>query len=127
MMRQKFRGIEERDAFLPGGYIEKARLVQCLDIGYEAMGGHFSATPYHYVVESGAAYLQKEKSFLKLEAASDEHLLGFLKTTRYITSDISPIIAYLLLKEHEIKMIRLVTAANKALINTDTVLDRIVV
>jgi V/A-type H+-transporting ATPase subunit C len=127
MMRQKFRGIDERDAFLAGGYIEKSRLVQCLDTGYEALASHFSATPYYHIIESGAAYLQKEKSFMKLEAACDEHLLGFLKTTRYIPAGISPIVAYLLFKEHEIRMVRLVTAANKALIKTDTVLDRIVV
>lgn len=127
MFRQKFRNITERDAFLPGGYLEKSRFVQCYDIGFEALAAHFDATPYRHIVESGAAYLQKEKSFLKLEAASDEHLLGFLKTTRYTSAGLGPIVAYLLLKEHEIRMVRLVTAANKALINTDTVLDRIVV
>ncbi len=127
MMRQKLREIDEREAFLPGGYIEKSRLVQCLDTGYEALAGHFSATPYYHIIESGVGYLQKEKSFLKLEAACDEHLLGFLKTTRYISAGIGPIVAYLLLKEQEIRMVRLVTAGNKALIKTDTMLDRIVV
>ncbi|HBG26640.1 MAG: hypothetical protein A2Y10_04625 [Planctomycetes bacterium GWF2_41_51] len=127
MMRQKLRNIDERDAFLPGGYLEKSRLIQCLDIGFEALGSHFFATPYYHLVESGAVYLQKEKSFLKLEAACDEHLLGFLKTTRYIPAGIQPIVAYLLFKEHEIRMVRLVIAGNKALIKSDTILDRIVV
>jgi V/A-type H+-transporting ATPase subunit C len=127
MMRQKFRNVIERDAFLPGGYLEKSRFIPCFDIGFEALASHFDATPYHHIVESGAGYLQKEKSFLKLEAASDEHLLGFLKTTRYTSAGLGPIVAYLLLKEHEIRMVRLVTAAHKALINTNTVLDRIVV
>jgi V/A-type H+-transporting ATPase subunit C len=127
MMRQKLRNIDERDAFLPGGYIEKSKFVQSMDIGYEALAAHFYATPYYHLVESGAVYLQKNNSFLKLEAACDEHLLGYLKTTRYIAAGIQPIVAYLLFKEHEIRMVRLVTAGNKALIKNDTMLDRIVV
>lgn len=127
MMRQKLRGIDERDAFLPGGYIEKSRLVQCLDIGFEALAAHFFATPYYHLIESGAMYIQKENSFLKLEAACDEHLLGYLKTTRYIPAGIQPIVAYLNFKEHEIRMVRLVIAGVKALIEPDTMLDRIVV
>ncbi|HAL44990.1 MAG: hypothetical protein A2Y12_10085 [Planctomycetes bacterium GWF2_42_9] len=127
MMRQKLRNIDERDAYLAGGYIEISRLVQCMDVGYEALAAHFYATPYYHLVESGAAYLQKNNSFLKLEAGCDEHLLGYLKTTLYISAGIQPIIAYLLFKEHEIRMVRLVTAGNKALIKNDTMLDRIVV
>ncbi len=125
MMRQKIRGIDERQAFLPGGYLEKSRLVQCLDIGFEALASQFFATPYHHLIESGAIYLQKENSFLKLEACCDEHLLGYLKTTRYISAGIQPIAAYLLLKEHEIKMVRLITAGVKAQIKPEMMLDRI--
>ncbi len=127
MMRQKIRGIDEQDAFLPGGYLEKSRFIQCFDIGFEALAAHFFAAPYYHLIESGAMFLQKENSFIKLEAACDEHLLGYLKTTRYIPAGIQPIIAYLYFKEHEIRMVRLVIAGVKALIKPDTMLDRIVV
>jgi V/A-type H+-transporting ATPase subunit C len=127
MMRQKIRNIDEREAYLPGGYIEKSRLIQCMDIGLEALANHFFATPYFHLIESGAMYLQKHNSFLKLEAACDEHLLGYLKTTRYIPAGIQPLIAYLLFKEHEIRMVRLVTAGIKAFIKPDAMLDRIVI
>ncbi|MEN6386158.1 MAG: V-type ATPase subunit [Phycisphaerales bacterium] len=127
MFRQKLRNIDEREAYLPGGYIEKSRLVQCIDIGFEALANHFFATPYYHLIESGAVYLQKNTSFLKLEAACDEHLFGYLKTTRYVPAGIQPVIAYLFFKEQEIRMVRLVTAGNKALIKSDTILDRIVV
>jgi len=127
IMRQKLRNIEERETFLAGGYVEKSKLIQCLDTGFETMAQHFYATPYYHLVESGVAYIQKEKSFLKLEAACDDHFLGFLKTTRYIPAGIQPIIAYLFLKEQEIRMVRLVTAGKKASIEPKTILDRIAV
>jgi V/A-type H+-transporting ATPase subunit C len=127
MMRMKFTGLPSTDAFLTGGYIEKSKLIQCLDIGYEALAQHFYATPYYHLIEIGANYLQKENSFLKLEAVCDEHLLGFLKTTRYIAAGTQPIIAYLLAKEHEIRMVRTVLACKKAEIEPKVILDRIVV
>lgn len=127
MMRMKFTGLQDRDVFLAGGYIEKSRLVQCFDIGYEAQAQHFYATPYYHLIEAGANYLEKENSFLKLEAACDEHLLGFLKITRYIAAGTQPIIAYLLAKEHEIRMVRTVLACKKANIEPKVILNRIVV
>jgi len=127
MMRMKFTGLQRTDVFLAGGYIEKSRLTQCLDIGYEALAQHFYATPYYHLIETGANYLQKENSFLKLEAVCEEHLLEFLKTTRYIAAGTQPIIAYLLTKEHEIRMVRTVLACKKAEIEPKVILDRIVV
>jgi V/A-type H+-transporting ATPase subunit C len=127
MIRLKLRNLDERQAFLPGGYIEKSRFIQCFDIGYEALAGHFYATPYYHLIEAGANYLEKENSFLKLEAACDEHFLGFLKTTRYIPAGTQPIIAYLLMKEHEIRMVRMVLTCKKAQIDPKVILDRIVV
>ena len=38
MMRMKFTGLQNTDVFLAGGYVEKSRLIQCLDIGYEVIG-----------------------------------------------------------------------------------------
>jgi V/A-type H+-transporting ATPase subunit C len=125
IMRIKLTGLQNTDVFLAGGYVEKSRLTQCFDIGYESLAQHFYATPYYYLVEAGAAYLQKENSFLKLEAACDEHFLGFLKTTRYITAGTQPIIAYLLLKEHQIRNVRMMLAAKRNGLEARYVLDRL--
>lgn len=127
MMRLKFTEMHNTDVFLRGGYIEKSRLVQCLDTGYDALSQHFYATPYYRLIEAATNYLQKENSFLKLEAVCDEHLLGFLKTTRYIAAGTQPIVAYLMRKEHEIRMVRMVLACKKAQIEPKVILDRIAV
>ncbi len=127
IMRMKFADLQDTDAFPTGGYIEKSRLIQCLDTGYEALAQHFYATPYYHLIEVSVNYLEKENSFLKLEAVCDEHLLGFLKTTRYITAGTQPIIAYLFAKEHEIRMVRMVLACKKAEIEPKVIHDRIVV
>jgi len=125
MLRLKFAESENRNVFLNGGYIEQERLKHGLDIGYEAIGPLFHATPYHKVVEAGIVYLTSNKSFLKLEQQCEEHLTGFLKTTVQITAGPQPVIAYLLMKENEIRTVRLVLTAKKNALDPKLILDRL--
>jgi len=125
MFRLKFTDSEQRNVFLRGGYILLERLKHGLDIGYEAMGHLFYTTPYYEVVEPGAAYFMSNKSFLKLEQRCEEHLTGFLKTTVRIAAGPQPIITYLLMKENEIRTVRLILTAKKNALDTKLILDRI--
>ncbi len=125
MLRLKFTESEQRNVFLGGGYIELERLHRGLELGYEALGPLFFVTPYYEVVESGANYLASNKSFLRLEQRCDEHLLGFLKTTIQIVTGPQPIIAYFLMKEHEIRTVRLILTAKRNCLDTHLILDRL--
>lgn len=111
--------------FLRGGYVALERLAHGLDVGYEALGPLFFVTPYSRVVEAGANYLASNKSFLKLEQQCDEHLGEFLKSTSNIVTGPQPIIAYLLMKENEIRTVRLILTARKSSLDTKLILDRI--
>ncbi len=125
MLRLKFRESEERGVFLEGGYVETGLLKHCLDIGYEGIAPLFAATPYNHIVEEGAAYLAANGSFLKIEQACDEHIYGYLKLTNTITSGPQPVIAYLLMKESEIRMVRLILTAKKNNLDVGLISDRV--
>jgi V/A-type H+-transporting ATPase subunit C len=125
MLRLKFTESEHRDVFINGGYIEIQLLKHCLDIGYESIAALFFATPYFEAVESGVSYLASKKSFLKIERNCESHLAGFLKTTIQITAGPQPIIAYLLLKEAEIRNIRLILTAKMNALDKSLLLDRL--
>lgn len=133
MLRLKFTEFEqgprfagtERNVFLEGGYIDLERLQRGLELGYESLGPLFFVTPYYEVVESGANYLVANKSFLRLEQRCDEHLLGFLKTTIQIVTGPQPIIAYFLMKENEIRTVRLILTAKKNFLDPHLILDRL--
>jgi V/A-type H+-transporting ATPase subunit C len=125
MLRLKFRESEERDVFFEGGYVEISLLKRCLDIGYELIGAMFAATPYSKVVEEGVAYLQANGSFLKLEQGCDEHVLGYLKSTNIITAGPQPVMAYLLMKENEIRTVRLILTAKKNQLDTSLISARV--
>ena len=125
MLRLKFTESEQRNVFLKGGFIELSRLERGAEIGYEALAPLFFVTPYYHIVEAGAAYLTSKKSFLRIEQLCDEHLTGFLKSTVRITAGPQPIIAYLLLKENEIRTVRLILTARKNNLDTKLILERI--
>jgi V/A-type H+-transporting ATPase subunit C len=125
MLRLKFTGAEYRNVFLKGGFIEQERLENALNVGYESQGQLFFVLPYHRLVEAGANYLMSNKSFLKIEQQCDEFLTGFLKSTVQITAGPQPIIAYLLMKENEIRNVRLILTAKKNFLDTKLILDRI--
>ena len=54
-----------------------------------------------------------------------EYLNGYLHTTNQITAGPQPVIAYLLLKENEIRTLRLILTAKKNNLNTKLILDRL--
>ncbi|MHC4338463.1 MAG: V-type ATPase subunit [Planctomycetota bacterium] len=125
MLRLKFTESEQRNVFLSGGYVEPQRYIHALDVGYEAVAPLFFATPYYEVVESGTTYFVSNKSFLRIEHNCEEYLMGFLNSTLQITAGPQPVIAYLLMKENEIRKVRLILTAKKNNLDTKLILDRI--
>jgi len=125
MMRLKMADRLGKDFFLAGGYVDCERFVHGLDVGYEALATLFYATPYHDVIEGGVAYFTNEQSFLRLERLCEEHVMGFLRTTRSLAAGPQPIIAYLIMKEHEIRSVRMVLTCKKNGLDTRLILDRL--
>ena len=125
MLRLKMAERDEKDLFIAGGFVEIERFVHGLDAGYEALADLFYVTPYHGVVEGGVGYLSEEGSFLHLEKYCEDHLMGFLKTTRTITAGPQPVIAYLMMKENEIRTVRMVLTCKKNSMAAKFILDRL--
>ena len=125
MFRLKFTESEQRNVFLNGGFIALDLFRHGLDVGYEIVDTVFFATPFHDVVQAGAHYLISDKSFLAAERKCDEYLAGFLKSAAQITAGSQPVIAYLLLKEHEIRTVRLILTAKNNALDTKLILDRV--
>jgi V/A-type H+-transporting ATPase subunit C len=125
MLRLKLTNDTRPDVFLPGGYVERDKLVRGLEATGDGVAALFFATPYFEVVQAGAAYAASEKSFLKIEQHCEEYLAGYLWSTIAIAAGPQPIIAYFLSKENEIRMVRLVLTAKKNHLSSKLILDRI--
>lgn len=125
MMRLKLADRDDKGLFLSGGFVDVDRFVHGLGVGYEALAPLFFATPYHDVVEGGVSYLVAEESFLRLERLCEEHTNGFLRSTQPLAAGPQPVIAYFLLKENEIKSLRMVLTCKNNGLDTRLVIDRL--
>ena len=125
MARLKNRNIDRFDSFLPCGYVDKTKLTQGLDAGWDSMGALFIATPYYNIVEAGCDYFSKHNSFLRLEQLCDNYMLSFLRSTSQLTAGPEPAIAYMLRKENEIRNIRMILTGKKNNLDSQMLLDRL--
>lgn len=125
MLRQRLYKTELPGLFIEGGFLETDRFTHGIDCPIDGVTGLFYYSPYARVVEEGVRYFQAEQSFLKLEQASDDHMLGFLRSTAHISSGPQPIIGYLLIKEHQIRMVRLILLTKRHHLATKLILDRL--
>lgn len=126
MLRLKMAEREEDDQFfLPGGFVDVSKFEQGLETGYEAIAALFFATPYAELLEAAIPYLRSEQSFLKLEKECEDFVKGFLKTTRSIASGPQPIVAYFLMKEAEIRTMRMVLTGKKNGLDAKLITDRL--
>ncbi len=116
---------EETQFFLPGGFVEIDKFVQGLETGYEGIAQLFFATPYAELLEAAIPYLRGEQSFLKLEKECEDFVKGFLKTTRSIASGPQPVVAYFLMKEAEIRTVRMVLTGKKNGLDAKLITDRL--
>ena len=116
---------EETNFFLPGGFVDVDKFVHGLEAGYETVGQFFYATPYFELIEASVPYLRSEQSFLKLEKECEDFVKEFLKTTRDIAAGPQPVVAYFLMKEAEIRTMRMVLTGKKNGLSTKLILDRL--
>lgn len=125
MLRLKYRQAEELDGFVPGGYVDESVLKHCVNLDYDSIKTMFFSTPYYELVEAGVGYLVSDNSFLKVEQRCDSYIAGYLESGFMVTAGSQPLIAYLLLKEDEIRNVRLVLTGKKNLLDPKLILDRL--
>jgi len=125
MLRLKMAERDDRQFFLPDGFVDKDKFVQGLDTPFEAIAAMFYAAPYAELLDESIAYLRAEQSFLRLEQKCEDYLMGFLKTTRELAAGPQPVIAYGLMKEAEIRTVRMMLIGKKNGLSSKLMLDRL--
>ncbi|MGI6575009.1 MAG: V-type ATP synthase subunit C [bacterium] len=93
---------------LPGGSIKRESFRQLLDEPLETFSDQFSMGPYATIVEEGVREWQEKKNLTRFEKLADDFLLQYLKKNKYVTFGQEPLVGYLLAKENELKLIRMI-------------------
>lgn len=70
--------------------------------------GSIKQTDYYELVAAGIQSWTENHSLGVLEKLADNYLLNYLKQAKYAILGVEPLLSYLLAKEHEIKLIRII-------------------
>ena len=125
MLRLKMAERDDRDLFIEDGFVDREMLLSGLNGGYDTLSTVFYPTAYLDIVEGGVSYLTSSHSFLALERLCEEHLMGFLKSTRSIAAGHQPVVAYFLRKENEIRTMRMVLTGKYNELESNLLVDRL--
>ncbi|MBN2465220.1 V-type ATPase subunit [candidate division WOR-3 bacterium] len=113
---------EMEAAFLEGGTLTLATLLAALPQPWEAMLELLAKAPplgagsekFRAYLEQGRAALTSRRSFARMERIGREAELRYLRQTRYATFGYEPLVTFFLLRENEVRNLRLIYAAKLA-------------
>lgn len=128
LYRVKWLGEDYRlydSATLDGGFLEKERLRAAFQDPWESIPSRFAVTPYSEIIETGAPPVISAGSFAKLEKSADDYIMGYLRLTKTVTFGLEPLYAYLMVKENEVKSIRMVMVGKLYGIPTNRIRERL--
>ena len=95
-------------ALLGNGLIPTDQLLSTYDSDIEELPNKFASSPYAELLQEGVQMFLKENSFSPWEKLIDDFEIEFLKQTRLVSMGVEPLFAYLLAKENEIKVLRII-------------------
>lgn len=111
-----------KEVILTGGDIDRDVLIKVFNEPIENMASKFASSRYGEVVTQGMEEYIKTDKLSSLEKFSENYIMKNLKAAKYVTFGPEPIFAYIIAKETEIKIIRIIMVGK--LNNVDTAIIR---
>lgn len=115
-----------KKVILPGGTIDTGVYVERLESPLESFVDRLQYTPYGGAIcAEGIADYQKTGSLTKLEKLSDNFIISFVKKAKHVFLGIEPLVAYLMAKETEIKIARIIMVGKMNQISNEIIRERL--
>lgn len=97
-----------KEVLLPHGRLDYGFFEQIMQVPLEALADQFAHTEYAGLVREGVEDFIKTGALTVYERLMDDFLLDYVKSVRWNPTGLEPVIGYLLAKENEIRLIRIV-------------------
>lgn len=97
-----------KKVILSNGKLDYAFFSDVFDESLETLIDRLAYKDYGKVVEEGISNYIKTKSLTKYEKLSDDFIFGLAKKGKYVAFGIEPLVGYLMAKENEVKIIRMI-------------------
>jgi len=97
-----------REVLLPNGKLDAAFFERIMQMPLEGVAEQFSHTEYAELVRHGVQDFLRTGTLTVYERLMDNFLLDYVRSKRWSPLGLEPVIGYLLAKENEIRLIRIV-------------------
>ncbi len=114
-----------KKAFISGGRLDYSFFSDSIDEPVETIKDKLLAKEYSNVIADGIDSYIKTKSLMRFEKLSDDFLLDYAKKGKYVAFGIEPIIGYIMAKENEAKIIRIIMVGKINNIDNELIRERL--
>lgn len=111
--------------FLQGGNISQQVFIKNYDEPFEKVGDQLSTYDFKEEFLEGVEALKETGKFTTLEKLLDNKLVQHIKNAKYIPYGIEPLAGYLMAKDNEIKIARIILAGKLAGISPELLRERL--
>lgn len=111
--------------FLPGGNIHEQVFIKNYAEPYEKFAEQLQAYGFKDVLLEGTEALTETGKFTKLEKLLDNKLMEHVKDAKFVSYGIEPLVGYLIAKDNEIKIVRIILAGKIAGISPELIRERL--
>lgn len=111
--------------FLRGGKISEQVFIKSYDEPFEKFAEQLSAYGFKEIFLEGTESLEETGMFTTLEKLLDNKLIQHIKNAKYVPFGIEPLAGYLIAKDNEIKIARIILAGKLAGISPELIRERL--
>ena len=114
-----------KKAFIGEGKLDYNFFVDAMDEPIDVLKDKLLISDYSNVISEGIDSYIKTKSLMKFEKLSDDFLLDYVKKGKYVAFGIEPIVGYIMAKENEAKIIRIIMVGKINNIDNELIRERL--
>ncbi len=114
-----------KEVMLAGGAIDEDILVKAFNEPIENMASKFALSKYGEVISLGLEEYISTGKLSTLEKFSENYIMKNLKDAKYVSFGPEPIFAYIVAKETEIKIIRIIMVGKLNNVDKDVIRERV--
>lgn len=111
--------------FLGGGNIEEQVFIRNYDEPFERFAKQLSSYDFKEIFLEGTAVLTETGKFTTLEKLLDNKIMEHVRNAKYVPYGIEPLAGYLIAKDNEIKIARIILAGKLAGISPELIRERL--
>ncbi len=114
-----------REVLLPNGTLDAAFFEKIMQIPLEGVAEQFVHTEYAELVRQGLQDFLRTGNLTTYERLMDNFLLDYVRSKRWSPLGLEPVIGYLLAKENEIRLIRIVMVGKINNLSAEKIRERL--